>query len=469
MAYAALTQWEVRSTGSNGNGGGFNIGATGTDYSQSDTPLFSYTDLTIVTATTVSSVARPFIAADIGNVINITTGTGFTVQRVQITGVTGSTATVDRSLGTVGSPGGTGALGGGLLTPNLGVTLAASGNTVWVKSGTYNITTTIAYAALSVGMVGYVTTHGDSPQAATRPLINMTASAIPLTDFANTSSRFLFANIRFTTTAATRSLGIGTNLTASDPNIVIDTCLIQGFTIGINAQLAVLSVRNTAVLGCLTYGIGYTGNSGAGSMYIDSCFIYGNGVGINVGGASTDFPRIYITRSIIAGSTTVTNGHGFTCSGSNSSQVIAISGCTFAGNAGSGIFVPSLSSTQLGNVVQITSSILYGNTRYGVECTGTTLNIGTVVCGSNAYGGNGLGNVFDFPAPGPTDIILTAAPFTNSGAQDYSLNSVAGGGTACKAVGFPGVFPDATTTGYLDIGAAQSFGASGGGNSGFVG
>ena len=88
MAFTATTEWDVRTTGSDSNGGAFDTASTGTDYSQRDTPLISYTDLVIgSTNTQLTSAANPFTAAHVGNIINVTGGTGFTVQRVQVVSV----------------------------------------------------------------------------------------------------------------------------------------------------------------------------------------------------------------------------------------------------------------------------------------------------------------------------------------------------------------------------------------------
>src|SRR5437764_1232595 len=80
-ALASTMQWEVRSTGNDGNGGAFNPFDTspGTDFSQQDAAQFSYTDIVIAATTTNgTSVARPFSSVDVGNVINITAGAGCT-------------------------------------------------------------------------------------------------------------------------------------------------------------------------------------------------------------------------------------------------------------------------------------------------------------------------------------------------------------------------------------------------------
>jgi len=77
---------------------------------------------------------------------------------------------------------------------------------------------------------------------------------------------------------------------------------------------------------------------------------------------------------------------------------------------------------------------------------------------NNAFGANASGSVGWVASPG--DVTLTADPFTNSAAGDYSLNGTAGGGAACKGAGAPGAFAGGTSTGSLDIGPVQSAAAA---------
>jgi hypothetical protein len=72
---------------------------------------FGYTDLAIdsVDSTKVSSEESPFVSEDVGENLDITGGTGFTVQTVTILAVDeNGVATVSASLGTPGSTGGAG-------------------------------------------------------------------------------------------------------------------------------------------------------------------------------------------------------------------------------------------------------------------------------------------------------------------------------------------------------------------------
>src|SRR4051794_13294314 len=103
MALPSTGVWEIRVTGASTNGAMFDpsVTAAGTDYSQQDAAQVTYTDLVIgATTTQLTSAANPFTSAYVGNTINVTGGTGFTVGRYNIRSVAGSTATMDRAVGT---------------------------------------------------------------------------------------------------------------------------------------------------------------------------------------------------------------------------------------------------------------------------------------------------------------------------------------------------------------------------------
>src|SRR5437667_9506862 len=121
MALSASTVWEVRqATGNDNNGGGFVVGASGTDYSQQTTAQLSLTDLaTTGVVTTLTSVTGGFTSAMVGNIIHIISGTNFTAGFYQITVFTNSnTVTLDRAPTTAAGVSGTGSVGGALATIN---------------------------------------------------------------------------------------------------------------------------------------------------------------------------------------------------------------------------------------------------------------------------------------------------------------------------------------------------------------
>jgi len=110
MALASAFVWEVRTTGSDTQcSGGFKAGASGTDYSNQDAAQFSGTNLAIdlTTNTKVTSATHNFVAADVGNTIQITAGVGYTTGVYEIISVASNAATLDRSPGAVGLTGGT--------------------------------------------------------------------------------------------------------------------------------------------------------------------------------------------------------------------------------------------------------------------------------------------------------------------------------------------------------------------------
>src|SRR6266568_1510943 len=150
MALSSVITWEVRTTGSDTQcAGGFKTGATGTDYSQQTAAQFSGTDLVIdaTTNTKVTSATHNFVAADVGNLIQITAGVGYTTGFYEIVSVASNAATLDRSPGAVGLTGGTWWEGGALASPGMAGGAKVAGNQVWIKAGTYTITSTTANVA----------------------------------------------------------------------------------------------------------------------------------------------------------------------------------------------------------------------------------------------------------------------------------------------------------------------------------
>src|SRR6185312_6209065 len=158
MSLAATVVWDVRTTGSDTNGGGFDPGVTspGTDYSQQNAAQVAFTDLVIgATTTQLTSAANPFTAAHVGNTINIISGKGFTTGRYEVLAVSGGIATMDRSVGTASSSGGTGNLGGGLATIAAANGAAVASNTIYIKKGTYTLAAAVTVTLATLSFKGY--------------------------------------------------------------------------------------------------------------------------------------------------------------------------------------------------------------------------------------------------------------------------------------------------------------------------
>ncbi len=459
MAFSATTEWDVQTGGSDAAGGGFDTASSGTDRSQGSV-FQAYTDIVIdaPTNTKITSAAHPFDSTSPGNIINITAGTGFSVQRIQIVSVAAGVATCDKAVGTTSSTGGTGNLGGSLLTVGAASVLMVNGNTTHIKAGTYTITTTIAVTTLNVSgsFIGYQTTHRDG---GTKPLITSSTNSVNLFTHGAGAGVIIYNNLKLTSTAGTRGSGIvqvggGVFSTVRLIGTLIDGCQtgIQGDNGTFNA-IQTAQVINSEIKNCISHGV-FTW----GYVWAVGSYIHGNGgdgmrVTGNFGGQNL------LLRSIV----TANGGKGFNGTSTFASMSIQIMECTFAGNTSSGLSIAS--GFYVGQENSFLNNILYGNGAYGFEANASATNdaFRFVAILANAYGANSTAPFHNFAA-GVGDVAITADPFTNSAAGDYSLNSTVGGGPVCKGAGFPGVFPGATSTGVLDIGAVDS-GTGGGGGS----
>lgn len=442
-AFHSNTEWDVKTTGADTNGGGFQAGATGTDYSQSNAPQWSYTDIVIGGTTTQgTSVLRPFSAVDPGNVINITAGANCTVQRVQIVSQAAGVATFDKSLGTAASTC-TGALGGALATPTLAQSLAISGNTVHIQTGTYTVTATMTIVSGANGpgyIIGYQVNHRDG---GTKPLITTATDSTPLY-FGTLTNWVYLKNLSLSNTAAVRSTGL------SDPGsggasyygYYVEDCIMDGFSRAFYASSSgrpTVSFINRTEIKNSTVNIlqSYTGNTIILNSYIHN----------NTGTLALNVALTTLINDLIVANT----GVGVTLTGSDLGSVF-IHGNTIAGNSSHGI---SIANSTWNFVME--NNILYGNGGWGAINSTTHRSVGVK---TNAYGANKSGDLSGIAA-GVGDVTLLADPFTASGSGDYSLNSTAGGGAALKGVGTQGTFPGGTTVGYQDIGTVQVQGGGG--------
>jgi parallel beta helix pectate lyase-like protein len=436
-------QWDVRTTGNDNNGGGFDVTSAGTDYSQQNSPQVAFTDLVIgATNTQLTSAANPFTSAYVGNIIHVLSGTGFTVGFYLVTTVVSGVATMDRAVGTAGSTAGHGNLGGAMATLNAACPASASGNTIWIQTGTYTMTSTaVVPASFSTWIIGYQTTHGDNGTAPTLTTSTNSTDILHLTSGSTFFETNVVRNINFSNTASTRANGI---VAFSSLGLIwIENCSFTGFLNGYisgSGSASAQQIVNCQFTSCTTNGIF---SESALTSTIQDCFISGCGNGIE----STE--GVIINRCIIVDCSATGVLISF------AQNYLQIIDCTIAGNGGSGISMTAIVGTLIRN------NIVYGNTGHGIITTGATTpqNKGLTE-DYNALGSNTAGNYSGLTG-GAHDVLLTANPFTNSSSGDYSLNATPGGGAACKGVGYPGTFPGGTSTGHLDIGGVQSTGSAG--------
>lgn len=458
MALSNATVWEVRPTvGSDTNGGGYVSG--GTDYSQQDSPQLSVTDLACTTgSTTITSTTGGFTAAMVGNLINISSGTNFSFGFYQITSFTnGNTVVVDRTPAPSGNgSGGTAKVGGALAT--LGSIISAvgaflGGNTAWVKAtGNHTVTTTISVTvagSTTLGRTtvrGYGTTRGDG----TRATVTCATNSVALFTL-NAANFFLLKDLNLTHTAATRGDGV-TTVTAVSTDVRFENLAIDGCAVGLNGTTRFTGFAATGceIKNCTSHGIQADG--GGEVCVVSGCYIHDNAAS----GVTCSNTSKYVLLSNVIESN---GGRGFYDSATTRTQLHQFYGNTFYNNTNSGI---EIAATTGSATIGLVNNVFASNGAFGVKVDdGTTeTDARFLLQRKNAFYSNTSGQRSGSSAA-PDDITLSADPFTNAAAGDFSLNNTAGGGASLRAAAFPGAFPGGTTTSYGDVGAAQHQDAGG--------
>jgi hypothetical protein len=402
------------------------------------------------TNTNCTSAGNPFTAAHVGNIINVTGGTGFTVQRVQIMSVAAGVATCDKSLGTLSSTGGTGNLGGSLLTVGTAGGLHVGGNTIWAQVGTYSSTSTssnvangrITLAAATLPAVttlrGYDVTHGD--ETSNRPTLAWGVNA---------GSNYLVI------------CGSGS---------VIENLIIDGrrdaytLTRGISAVNG-SAVRNVKLMRCVGFPLFISGVT-----LIDVMESTDNADVISVGNTSVKILKLYAHDNTGAALTTSSNFVSLLMSDSiiesNGAAGVNIAltaftaqakfdNCTFYGNTGAGIDITANSTH-----IVINNCIFEGNGNYGIDSPGRQSGVKLNNCAfyNNTSGKYNTANIATINVSG--EIIPTVSPFVDAANGDFRLNMNAGGGALLRGAGYPQTLPGLTYAHRRDIGAHQHSGPS---------
>jgi hypothetical protein len=414
-------------------------GRWGVDYSQQASAAIAFTDIAVGgTNTQFTSAGNPVGKNFVGNLIRITGGTGFTVQTVEVVSTSGTTATVDRTLGGTSLTGGTGNLGGCLLTPGFWGGVHVANNEVHIKSGTYSMTSSTSNVAAGrvtmtngsgsnrpTRMVGYGTKRIDN---GTMPLIQ--ASGISGVTMITAAARTVCENLEIDG----NSLGTMTGTSSGQwVNSKIHRC-VTGLTGAVAAERCFATSNGT--------GFNMTV---AGS--VSRCVVTANTTtGIVVQAA------VCIVDTVIAANTGATVD-GISASGGAGGHVI---NCTITGNGRDGV---RHSNPEYG--YHVVDCIITSNGGYGVNSSSITST--GLALRNNAYYNNTSGVFNNTPLINQSPITLTGDPFTNAAGGDYSLNNTAGAGAACRAAGLLGAFSNGTTTGYRDLGAVQHQDSGGGG------
>ena len=465
-ALPSNTNWDIRTTGATTNGGGYVSGSSGTDFSVQDAPNSSGVVGTATGTTSFQDISHAFTSFEVGNILQIASGSGFTPGFYQVVSVSGGVATLNTSPGT--GTAAVWALGGGLTSLTTVFANLVSGNTVFLKAGTYTFTSTLSFPAVQKFAVeGYQSSHGDY---GTRPLITTSTNSTVMFLYQSTTIKgATFRNISMSNTASTRAICVNVGLSGTVGQMLFYDCLIDGFSnafVGDNNSSyysTELKFIRTEVKNC-------TATNGAvfhvGCTYMYACWIHDNPNGSG-----------FYTNTTPVGSLA---GNSFVC-------------CVFSGNGIDGIF----SNTSSNNIsLNASNCVFYNNTADGIHFGTNVVNFTAVNCIFDSNGGYGI----NMPGPSPTgctfaldcafynntsgaystyndgstsitfvglgDISLSGHPFTAASSGDFSLNGTAGQGAACNAAGFPGVAPFGT--GYISVGALDPNPSGGGGGGGML-
>lgn len=457
MGLSAQTVWEVRATGNDNNGAGWKAGAAGTDYSQQDAAQKTGTDLAIHASdnTKVRPVAAGVAAADVGNLIKIRAGSGFTVGYYEITAQDGTYWTLDRAAGTVGSTGGTYNMGGAAATLTVLTTVVPAGNIIWAKAGSYAANASTGTwsgggapspTTPPTRLYGYSFTRGDGQRA----VFSVTNGG---QGFRTSGSGWIVANIEVSNGGGS---GMGQAFLFQSTQNTMINCKATGFTqLGANADNGPL-----AVIGCEFTG-GTAAASGCVSMpgsnaIVAGCKIHANACPGLVGSGASASATNWALYNLIFNNTGVT-----------SDGIRDIGNCFGNTVYGSGRHGLNMTGTVI--VKFWRNNILAGNAGYGAVAANAAGYPPLPIYDGNAYWNNTSGtrsnmddagainadNAFNFYA-NPLDKILTADPFTNKATGDFTLNTTAGGGASCRGYGWPGEIPGVAQLGYMDLGALQT-------------
>jgi hypothetical protein len=452
MALPSTVVWEVRPTvGNDNNGGGFVPGSGGTDFSQQTSPQYALTGIASAGAgaTVLYSGAASVM---VGNISQVVSGTNFTTGFFQIISVNvGVSITFDRSVCTGIGASGVINIGGALATILQAYNNATTGggNTIWVKaSGSYIITTPLTLSGQNdfpLSFIGYTTTRGDNGQVTWTTATNSTSLVVM---GLGNQFNWLFENFIFSNTAGTSATGFDGGLVGQNYLIRFKNCKFTGFTTAlaldyvnsVHFNASCLFIENCEITGCSSHGIGLSG-----SNFIIGCYIHGNGgdgvhiTATNSGTSATG--ACHFERCVIYNNT----GNGIFVDQMNpSTQIMTwpqVINCAIVDNNGDGIQLNSGAGNNF-NAFVLVNNIIESNQGFGINSVHSGAGYLQIEY-NNAFGSGGTANAsgnYNNLTADPTDITLTAEAFTTVG-SNWTLNSTSGGGTACKAVGFPSSIP----------------------------
>jgi len=323
-------------------------------------------------------------------------------------------------------------------SPGKACATAVGGDFIYVKSGTYTLTSTTNNAnggrftiAIGVRMEGYNSTIGDLGTAPVISAGSLTAFTMCTLNASYNVRPAQLVNIEFD--GQSNSAIVGVNNAASYTRLV-NRVLVRNCTTGFSGNFQDSCLLNCAAISC---GTGILSQHAAIGCIARSCSSYG-------------FDGCKNQINCVA----VNNGNtGFRSAGIIGTATI---NCTSHGNTNYG-FDLNYDIGIIGNCIA-TSNTLHGYS-LGTSSPDGMPNFNNANW-NNTSGANRFTSAVEI---GKID--LSANPYTDSTNLDFTLNNTAGGGALLRAAGFPGAILGGNT-GFIDVGAYQV--ASGGGGGGLI-
>jgi hypothetical protein len=418
-------------------------GATWTiDYSQQASAQFSYTDLAIGTTTThLTSSGNPFGVQQVGNLVQVTSGTGFTAGWYCITSISSGAAVMDRAVGTASSTSGHGYQGGAAATISTNLlkssgAICVQGNIIWL-SGTLTVTASILWnvssSACKISLRGYGTYRGDG----THGTITTATNSVHLIEIEGVTGAEI-GWLTLSSTAGTPGHGVYAAGGGSVTGLTLQDCKFTGFDVGVYGDFAVeylfspLYMIECEVTACTTFGV-----YNSGITVLDGCYFHGNG-GDDVNVVSNQAGGIIADGCAFS---TGSAGSGINYAGTATVPIFSVKNCNFYNKTADGIRWSGANSV---TSFYLLNNIFYGNGGFGINntagSTGAAAPAMVLVQRNNAFGSNTSGNRGATTGPAipadVTDIALTADPWTSPSTGNFILNSTSGGGTACTGTGW---------------------------------
>ncbi|MDE3060737.1 MAG: hypothetical protein KGJ06_06980 [Pseudomonadota bacterium] len=463
------------SAAGNGSNGTYSL-YSGIDYSQQNSAQVAINNSTVTCTTTgANSNTLTFTAgytpsaADVGNIVQLTGGTNINSGFYQITAQTSTTWTLSGATNatTAGGPGSavTGDMGGALKSITKPAVPTSAGNKVFVKAestiqtassltlpGSGSITP--SHSTPYLRFIGYSSTRGDGGRVTIQLITNTGLTALTQGVSGTSIENFIID---------CNSLGTSQGISFTANHCRTLNCLVKNFTkngIISTGSAIVEQCEVTAGTSAATAAINL--NGGSAQLALNN-YVHDNACpGITSAGTNAILFNIVDNNS---GSTS----DGILISGIYS-NIILFNTVNRSGRHNINLNSTGYETTLIKNNILAAAGGSTGTnagTAYGLQSSAAALPADTHYDG-NAYYNNltanrnnmddGTTNAVNgiMPYVNSLDVALSASPFTNVAGQDYSLNATSGGGASARYAGAPASWPGASTSGYADMGAAQS-------------